>query len=90
MPQVTPLSRLLSPREVAERWACKVDRVLDLVHSGALPATNIGRGAVKGRYRIDPADLARFEESRRVPPPGRRGRRPSKPKRPAGWVEYFK
>lgn len=83
------LPHLLSPRDIAARWGCKVDKVLAEIHAARLPALNIGRGVIKARYRIDPADLERYESNRRVQPPAKRGRPRKQPARPAGWTVYF-
>ncbi|MFZ5833471.1 MAG: helix-turn-helix domain-containing protein [Planctomycetota bacterium] len=82
------LARTHSVPEIAARWGCKPSKVIALIRSGQLVGIRIGGGDAKPRYRVRPEDLARFEQSREVQPPARRGRKP-KPQRPAGFIEYF-
>ena len=44
------------------------DKVVAWIKAGALRAMNVGNGPLKPRYRIDPTDLAAFENSRTVRP----------------------
>lgn len=57
----------LTPPAVARRYGVKPERVIAWIRSGELRAINVAnRSATRPRFRIDPADLALFEESRRV------------------------
>jgi hypothetical protein len=62
------VTAFLTPKLVAERLVMDVDAVTALIRSGDLSASNVGRGRKKPRYRIDPADLDRFLDSRRTGP----------------------
>ena len=67
---------LKTTRQVAERLAVNVDKVLGLIHAGELVAIDVSqRAGGRPRYRIDPADLAAFEQRRRVRPPNSQPRR---------------
>lgn len=82
------IDRALTPKQVAERWQCKVDSVLRLIHTGQLRGFNIGKpGALKGRYRVCLDALVEFETLRGAGPKARTVR----PKRQASddYVSYF-
>jgi hypothetical protein len=82
------IDRALTPREIAQRWACKTDTVLALIHTGQLRGFNIGKpGALKGRYRVALDSLVEFENLRGAGPKTRTAR----PKRQTSddYVSYF-
>jgi excisionase family DNA binding protein len=57
----------LTTREAGERLAVNPEKILGWIKSGELPAINVAQKAGgRPRYRIDSADLAVFEERRRV------------------------
>ena len=56
----------LKPAEVAGAWGVDVGKVLAWIHAGELPAVDVSkRRGGRPRWRIDVADLAAFEASRR-------------------------
>jgi excisionase family DNA binding protein len=57
---------LLRIKETAERLACSVATVYDLIKSGQLIAVKVGVGG--GGIRVAEQDLASFIESRRITP----------------------
>jgi hypothetical protein len=67
---------MFTPPTVGKMLAIKPDRVIAWIRAGRLRAINVGDGAKRPRFRIDPSDLQDFLESRRVQPPVKRGRRP--------------
>ena len=80
------IERRLTVKEIAESRAVSADVVLAWIHTGELRATNVGRRASGGkpRWRIDPADLERFELARSntpAPSPQRRRRRSDSPRK---------
>jgi excisionase family DNA binding protein len=77
---------MMTVQQVAEQLQLSEDSVLSLIRSGRLPASNVGAGAVRPRWRIDPETLAEFLDSRRATaqPPTRRR------KRATAAVEFFK
>jgi excisionase family DNA binding protein len=54
--------RLLTCREVAERWALSPATVVDYVERGSLPAIRLG-GTARGRIRIRLADVEEVERA---------------------------
>lgn len=78
MKTATAPPRMFTVAQVAERLQVDSGTVRGWIKSGALRGINVGRGSVKPRFRIDPADLAVFENQRAVivaPKPARRRRR---------------
>ena len=75
--------RRFTPREISESYSVTVDVVLSWIKSGDLRAVNVSRtSGGKPRWRIDPADLERFELARSntpLPKPQRRRRRAGGP-----------
>lgn len=67
------LPRFLTTTQVAEMLAVTVDKIVDLIHSGQLPAVNVAlqRGG-KARWRISATDLENFLATRRSSPPQHR------------------
>ena len=65
----------LIPREVAERLGINVTRVLGWIRAGQLRATNISNSPTRPRWRIKPADLDAFLESR--------SNKPAEPEKPS-------
>jgi excisionase family DNA binding protein len=61
---------LLTPQQVAEALACSRDLVLDIIHKRELPAVLISRSqrSRKPLYRVKPADLESFIQSRLMGP----------------------
>ena len=74
--------RKVTPPQLAKEWGVSTSKVVALIKSGELIAINLASSREKRpRYAIDRADVAAFEEARRVIPveqPAKR-RRPSKP-----------
>ena len=67
MSEPAPATRLLTPREVADRLGLSLTAVYALCNSGQLVHRRIG---VKGgRLRIDEAALERYLEASKVEPP---------------------
>jgi excisionase family DNA binding protein len=64
------LPRYLTTSQVAEMLSVTGDKVVDLIHSGQLPAINVAlhKGG-KARWRIAAAELEAFLNSRRTGPP---------------------
>ena len=85
-PPAPPAIRFLTPPMVAKRYGVDPSQVRQWIRSGALRAINVGNGHQRPRFRIDPADLTAFENSRQVSPPAKRPRR--KPKDPM-VIEFF-
>jgi len=70
------LSATYSPSEIADRWACKVDKVLMLINRGELGAINTAPGgAKKPRWRISAESLEAFERDRSTKPAPPKARR---------------
>ncbi|MSR59254.1 MAG: DNA-binding protein [Planctomycetaceae bacterium] len=72
MPLENPL---LTVATVSTRIGLSAHAVLSLIAAGALPASNVGSGTMRPRWRIDPADLAAWLASRRAGPVSRSVRR---------------
>lgn len=69
----------LTPPELAAQLGVSVDKILTWIHSGELRAVNLAtRLGGRPRFRIDPADVAEFENRRvarpipKTPKPRRR------------------
>lgn len=60
----------LSPADIAARYCVKADAVLAWIRSGELRAVDVSRSRTRKlpRWRISPADLESFEESRAAKP----------------------
>ncbi len=73
------ITRYLSPADIAERYGCKVEKVLGWLRSGELRGIDVSaRRGAKPRWKINPADLAAFEAARacsKAPEPTRRRRK---------------
>ncbi|MFH1922715.1 MAG: helix-turn-helix domain-containing protein [Planctomycetota bacterium] len=82
------LLRTLTPPQVANRLRVSPEKVIAWIRAGELRAIDVAsRGSRRSRYRIDPADLAVFENQRAVitrPAPSRR-RRKAEP----GVIQFF-
>lgn len=67
----------LTPPEVARRWRISPEKVIAWIRKGELPAIDVSSrpGVRRPRYRIDPADLGQFEQTRRVLPLAKSQRR---------------
>lgn len=72
---MTDRTDLLTVRQVSEQLRCSVANVYGLIQDGELPYVPTGRR--KG-YRIDPADLERFIQERKI----ERTPQPKRPPRP--------
>jgi hypothetical protein len=60
-------STTLSPPELAARWHVCVDKVLNFIRSGELPAFNVAStNSKRPRYRISVAEIERFEQQTRA------------------------
>ncbi|NQT12068.1 MAG: helix-turn-helix domain-containing protein [Planctomycetes bacterium] len=73
--------------QVAERLQVDADIVRGWCRSGKLRAINVGRGKLRPRFRIDPADLVAFEANLAVGPPPPRAKR--RRKRDRNITEFF-
>ena len=64
------LSTTYAPKDIAQRWGCKADKVLALIATRELIAVNVAtnRTGGKPRWRITPEALAEFERSRTTLP----------------------
>ena len=80
-------SPMLTTTQIAQRLRVKVDTVRAWIKSGELKGVNVGQGSVKPRFRVDPADLALFEQRRSVVPPPKLTRR--RRKRNPETTQYF-
>lgn len=56
---------LLTIKKVAAEIDVAYHTAYALVASGEIPYTNVSRGTVQVRYRVDPSDLAKWKQSRR-------------------------
>jgi excisionase family DNA binding protein len=73
-----PVGDLMTVRQVAERLAVDAATVTSWIRSGQLKASNVGKGLIRPRWRIDLGDLKTFLircQAQADPPPARRGRR---------------
>ena len=85
---VIDLPTTLNPASIAKRYGCKNDTVISWIKSGELRAIDVSSPeSTRPRYRIDPDDLAAFENRRSVQarPKIQRRRRRKDPR----FVEYF-
>ncbi|HEY2908606.1 MAG TPA: helix-turn-helix domain-containing protein [Gemmataceae bacterium] len=87
MPTTAKTDRLLTPGEVAERLSIGVNQALALIRSGKLPASNVGLGSVRPRYRVAPEDLDAFVVAAQVRAP--EPSRPRRRRRDDRVTEYF-
>ena len=83
------LSVTYSPAEVAQRFGCKVDKVLAWIASRELVAVNAAtsRSAKKPRWRISPQALEDFERERTTLPKVKTVTRRRKPTNSV--IEFF-
>jgi excisionase family DNA binding protein len=81
------LMQLLTVPQTAELLGVGGNQVLALIRAGKLRASNVGLGASKPRWRIDPEDVGRFLAARQAPAPvaTRRPRR----RRDDDVIEFF-
>lgn len=69
----------LTPAEVAQLWGVSVGTIMTWIRNGELRAVNLARTlGRRSRYRIDVADLTKFENVRANRPPVEVQRRPRK------------
>jgi excisionase family DNA binding protein len=61
------VTALMTVPQVCEHTHLDRKTVIRHIHSGELPAINLGGAGQSARYRIDPRDLERWLESRKVP-----------------------
>lgn len=85
------MSTSLTPKIIAEQLGTNAEIVISWIHAGQLGATDVSAaGSKRPTWRIDPADLAAFLESRRAKPPAPVDRNRRRAKRPlAGVKEFF-
>lgn len=82
------LQQTVTPAQVAKRLGTKPERVISWIKNGELRAIDVSsRKSTRPRFRIDPIDLAAFENRRSVQarPKIQRRRRRKNPR----FVEYF-
>ncbi len=60
------MTALLTPAEAAERLQISERTLMAHVDAQDLAAIHVGRGRLRRRLRFDPADLAAFNERRKV------------------------
>ena len=85
---VIHLPTTLTPAQIAKRWGSKTDTVIARIKSGELRAIDVSSPeSTRPRYRIDPDDLAEFENRRTVQarPKTQRRRRRKDP----NVIEFF-
>ena len=68
-------ARLLRVADVADRIGLSEETVIAAIRSGSLPASNVGQGAHRPRWRVSEADLAQWLNDRKVSPVRRTARR---------------
>jgi hypothetical protein len=79
---------MLTPSELAKRWRVSASKVLGFIHRGELKALNIAaRPGGRPRFRINPADIAAFENRRSVHTVARSP--PRKRKAASGVIDFF-
>ena len=80
----------LSPKELAAQWGKDYGSILALIRQGELTAIDVAISRGRPRFLIDPADIALFEERRRVYRPEERTPRQRKRRKmePQG-AKYF-
>src|SRR5947209_4444585 len=67
---------MLTPPQLAERWGVSPEKVVAFIRRGELRAVNVAlRLGGRPRWRIDPADVERFEAARAAVPTPRSPRR---------------
>lgn len=66
--EATRIRKKLTPPDIAKAWGVSPDKVLAWIRNGELKAINVATkvGLSRPRYKIDPKDLAAFEERRTV------------------------
>ena len=79
----------LSPIELAKRWGKDTRSIIGLIRLGDLPAIDVSVSRGRPRFLIDLADIAIFEERRKVQPPEPRTRRRRRTKTETEGVKYF-
>ena len=84
---LTALRPMLTVKAVAERLAVDPDTVRGWIASRELAAVNVSKGRHKARWRVDPGELARFEQRRSNGPPPVRPRR--RRRRQPEVIQYF-
>lgn len=57
---------MLTVAQVAETLQLSEDSILNLIRSGKLPASNVGGGSQRPRWRVHPDTLSEFLDSRRA------------------------
>jgi excisionase family DNA binding protein len=83
----TTSHRKLTPPEIAELLRVKPERVRAWIRSGRLRAIDVSQpGSTRPRFRIDPADLEKFEASLVVSPPRPK---PVRRRKPEDVIEFF-
>jgi excisionase family DNA binding protein len=76
----------LTPPQLARQLRVDVHTVLGWIRTGELRAINVGSRGKRPRWRLDPADVAVFEQRRAAQPEARPQRRRAK----SGWTfQYF-
>jgi hypothetical protein len=66
MPAIEAESEMLTSPAIALKWGCSHSKVLTLIQTGQLRATNLSLvpNGVRAKWRVKKSDLAAFEEAR--------------------------
>jgi predicted site-specific integrase-resolvase len=79
-------STALTPPELAKQFRVDVHTVHGWIRTGELRAVNVGTPGKRPRWRIDPADVAIFEQRRAAQPEVK----PQRRRATSGWAfQYF-
>lgn len=81
---------IFTPPQVAKRWHCTPERVLQLIRAGRLRAFTLSPASSRRpRWRITEDAVAEFErgDNRATPAPAKPAPRR---RRPADYIEFFK
>ena len=89
--QLPHLDELLTPNEVGDLLKVSVKMVTRLIESGKLPASNVGLGSNKRRYRIKRSNVEEFLLQHQIVRPFEIGRKGIRRRRQAlpGVVDHF-
>lgn len=83
------LARDLTPADLADKWQCSTDHVIDLVRRGHLKGHSISPpGSKRPRYRIAHSAVSEYESLRQAGSPTKSVTRQSK--RNEGVIEFYK
>ena len=81
------------PQQLAERWQCTTEHVLDLIHNNRLKAFSLSKpGSKRPRYRITDEAVAEYEAQHQTQVPVNKTAKPTsrRPRKREAVIQFYK